>query len=353
MDKPLDIAYCLPTPSEPERAAVQSLGLPATIDFTLQWTIYRMQQQGTPNQVTRVSIQFDPQILSLTATIALARQHGMVVEHQREESHYLSGIMALDAVPQLAAELAAYLERVWTAEQALQPVERATTTGEVEVIAFGFERQEELTATVTGEQLDWTERRLILRSVGQAQAAEQALRARVTKAQTKLEALNERKQGKKRLRDGDALRQRAEAIVARYQVGGLLQLTYGETVREHPVQAYGGQPAGIRQERDVWVQVTVYEAALQAACQRLGWKAYATNAERAGLSLTEATLAYRSEYLVERCFGRLKGKPLTAHAHVPAKGRARDRLDPLALHLLAGPDGVGVCRPPASGGGEN
>ena len=144
-----------------------------------------------------------------------------------------------------------------------------------------------------------------------AQAAEQALRARVTKAQAKLEALNERKQGKKRLRDVEALRQQAEAIVARYQVGGLLQLTYGEAVREDSVRAYGGQPAGIRQERDVWVQVTVDEAALQAACQRLGWKAYATNAELAGLSLTEATLAYRSEYLIERCFGRLKGKPLT------------------------------------------
>ena len=220
-------------------------------------------------------------------------------------------LLPLSATQLPAEELASYLEPVWTTEQALQPVERATTAGEVEVIAFGFERQEELTATVAGEQLVWTERRLVLRSVGQAQAAEKALRARVAKAQAKLEALNERKKGKKRLREVAALRQRAEAIVARYKVAGLLQLTYGETVRERPVRAYGRRPAEIRPERDVWVEVAVDEVALQEACQRLGWKVYATNQERAGLSLTAATLAYRSEYLIERCFGRLKGKPLT------------------------------------------
>jgi len=220
-------------------------------------------------------------------------------------------LLPLSATQLPAEELAAYLEPVWTGEQALQPVERATSTGEVEVIAFGFERQEELTATVAGEQLVWTERRLVLRSVGQAQADEKALRARVAKAQAKLEALNERKQGKKRLRDVAALRQRAEAIVTRYKVAGLLQLTYGETVRERPVRAYGRRPVEIRQERDVWVEVAVDEVALQEACQRLGWKVYATNHELAGLSLTEATLAYRSEYLIERSFGRLKGKPLT------------------------------------------
>lgn len=104
VDQPLDIAYCLPTPSEPEQAAVQALGLPTTIDFTLQWAIYRMQQQGTPNQMTRVTLLFDPTILSFTATVFLAGQHGMKVEFVFEDSNYISGIMALDAVPQLAAE---------------------------------------------------------------------------------------------------------------------------------------------------------------------------------------------------------------------------------------------------------
>jgi transposase len=242
----------------------------------------------------------------------------------------------LSATQLPAAELAAYLEPVWTAEQALQPVERATTSGEVEVIAEGFERPAELTATVGGVPVGWTERRLVLRSVGQAQAAAQALRARLAKAQAALAALNERKKGKKRPRDVETLRQQAAAIEARYQVAGLLQLTYGETVREHPVGAYGRRPAEIRQERDVWVQIAVDEVALQAACQRLGWQVYATNHAPAGLSLTEATLAYRSEYLIERCFGRLKGKPLTlTPMYLQDDGRATGLIRLLTICLRA------------------
>jgi transposase len=242
----------------------------------------------------------------------------------------------LSATQLPAAELAAYLEPVWTAEQALQPVERATPTGEGEVIAEGFERPAELTATVAGVPVVWTERRLVLRSVGQAQAAAQALRARLAKAQAALAALNERKKGKKRPRDVETLRQQAAAIAARYQVAGLLQLTYGETVREHPVGAYGRRPAEIRQERDVWVQIAVDEVALQAACQRLGWQVYATNHAPAGLSLTAATLAYRSEYLIERCFGRLKGKPLTlTPMYLQDDGRATGLIRLLAICLRA------------------
>jgi len=43
----------------------------------------------------------------------------------------------------------------------------------------------------------------------------------------------------------------------------------------------------------------------------LGWRVYGSNAPQAQLSLEQAVLAYREEYLIERNFGRLKGKPLT------------------------------------------
>ena len=53
------------------------------------------------------------------------------------------------------------------------------------------------------------------------------------------------------------------------------------------------------------------EAALEAAVRRLGWRVYGTNQPREQLSLEQAVLAYRSEYLVERSLGRLKGRPLS------------------------------------------
>jgi transposase len=45
--------------------------------------------------------------------------------------------------------------------------------------------------------------------------------------------------------------------------------------------------------------------------RRLGWRLYSTNQPAQQLSLEHAVLAYRSEYLVERSLGRLKGRPLS------------------------------------------
>src|SRR5205807_4334890 len=53
------------------------------------------------------------------------------------------------------------------------------------------------------------------------------------------------------------------------------------------------------------------EQAVEAAIRRFGWRVYATNQAKEMLSLSQAVLAYREEYLVEHGFGRLKGKPLS------------------------------------------
>ena len=42
---------------------------------------------------------------------------------------------------------------------------------------------------------------------------------------------------------------------------------------------------------------------LERAVSRLGWRIYVTNQGREQLSLAQAVLAYRSEYLVERSLG--------------------------------------------------
>jgi transposase len=48
-----------------------------------------------------------------------------------------------------------------------------------------------------------------------------------------------------------------------------------------------------------------------AAVRQLGWRVYATNAPAEHLSLAQAVLAYRSQYLVESDFSRLKRPPLS------------------------------------------
>src|SRR5919206_1691367 len=128
---------------------------------------------------------------------------------------------------------------------------------------------------------------------------------------TQIEALNQRGRGKKRCETVAALRQAVVAIVQRYGVEDLIgfRLTQHDTPRA--VRAYRGQPARVDHDRHATVEVRVDEGALEATIGRLGWRVYGTNQPLASLSLAQAVLAYRSEYQVERSFGRLEGRPLS------------------------------------------
>jgi transposase len=221
---------------------------------------------------------------------------------------YLCPLSALQVPADL---LDTYLAPVWTGEQAVTPIYRYRTPGHPEQIAEGYEVQEPLTAVVAGETCTWTERRLVIRSLAQAQAGETALHARLAQAQTALASLTTRRQGKPRCTELTTVREAAEAILARYRVQGLLRLHYEAHVDERPVRRYGARPATVRVEREVRVTAEVDEDAITAAVQRLGWRVYATNHHTAHLTLTQAVLAYRSAYLIERGFGRLKGQPLS------------------------------------------
>jgi transposase len=208
-------------------------------------------------------------------------------------------------------QMESYLSVVWTGQQPLTPIYRRGENGAEEQVAEGYERDETVMAVVEGESIEWQERRLVVRSLQQARREEEKLRTRLQKAQAELMALNEWKQGKKRFREVEALRQAGEAIVKRHAVDGLLQLSCTETVTERAVRPYGERAATARVEKEVHLRVLLDEAALAKAIRSLGWRVYVTNQPAEQLSLAQAVLAYRSEYLIEHGFGRLKGKPLS------------------------------------------
>lgn len=204
-----------------------------------------------------------------------------------------------------------YLNPVWSGEQALTPISRQKQDGTAEQIAEGYELIEPLSAVVDGETINWRERRLIIRSLQYAKVAEVGLQARMERAQADLEALNEHKQGKTHFREIEPLRQAAEAIVKKHRVEGLLNLSYEAVKEERALRRYGNRPAATRVEREARLCVEVDQEAVNKARRDLGWRVYATNQPGEQLSLTQAVLAYRDEYLIERGFGRLKGKPLS------------------------------------------
>jgi transposase len=208
-------------------------------------------------------------------------------------------------------ELDEALEPVYSGEQALIEVFRAHEQGDPVLIAQGYEYHRPISVFVEDTEHAWTERRWVVRSIRHAKSAQAALDARVTQAKEQVEALNQRGRGRKRFEDVDTLRQAVNAIVQRYRVEEFLWLRYDQQTTSRSVRAYQDRPAYVKEESQATVEVRVDEAALELAVRRLGWRIYSTNQPVAQLSFEQAVLAYRSEYLVERSLGRLKGRPLS------------------------------------------
>jgi transposase len=250
---------------------------------------------------------------------------------QAQQDYYLCPL-ATTQLPD--AVLAAYLQPVWAGTQPLTAVTRPSATDQPELIAEGDEQSVTLSAQVRGKPITWTERHLIVRSIKLAKAATEALHARLAKAQTELAYLNERKQGKKRSHDVASVQQAAQAILKRHRVEGLLTVTITQQVEERRVRAYGNRLAEVREERAVCLHTQVDAPAVEEAIRWLGWRVYATNQAKEGLSLEQAVLAYREEYLVERGFGRLKGKPLSlSPMYVQSDQRATGLIRLLSIGL--------------------
>src|SRR6266581_6198035 len=95
-----------------------------------------------------------------------------------------SGDFYLCPLPQVQlakGEFDAALEAIWSGKPTLSSVVREGLKGELELIAEGYEYPVAMSQQV-GEQVhNWPERRLVVRSMRQAHAAEAALRARVAK----------------------------------------------------------------------------------------------------------------------------------------------------------------------------
>ena len=229
--------------------------------------------------------------------------------HLEAGGDYYLGPFSSTQVPR--ERLDNYLKPVWTGEQPLTSVERCGVNGKAAKIAEGFEVRKTLTAIHEGKEITWEERRLVVRSLAHAKTAKIALYARLQQAQTAIEALTQRKQGKETITTVEELQQAAEKLLQHFAVEGLLRIQISEKVQEQPVRKYKDRPAEIRTQRQLTITIQKEEIALHETIRRLGWRVYGTNCPVEELTLEQAVLAYREEYLVEHCFGRLKGKPLS------------------------------------------
>jgi len=179
-------------------------------------------------------------------------------------------------------------------------------------IAYGFEVSRLQEIMVNTEIVVWQERLLVIRSHSYTQTMHKGLHRRLDKAEAALKKLTPaRGRGKQQIKDKQSLLDAIKKIEKQYRVQGLFHYHYNSEDKERHIRAYKDKPARIERKVRYQLTVTRNQDAIVQAEFRAGWRIYATNAPAETLSLTEAVLAYRDQYIEENIFRRLQGKFLS------------------------------------------
>jgi transposase len=186
-----------------------------------------------------------------------------------------------------------------------------------DLLAAGYELSRTLSASVNGQPVTWTERVLVVRSRAVAAEASRDLQQRLVKAEAALQHLTPPPgRGQRAYRDAAALQTAVAAVLARYDVAGLLQVTWRRD--EAVVTRYVGRggpgpqrPTRTEVHERYYITAVARDAAAIAAQQaRFGWRIYVTNMPAARLTLGQAVCHYRGGWCLERGFHQVKDRPL-------------------------------------------
>ena len=234
----------------------------------------------------------------------------------RGQDHYLTPLADLKDEPGLLAELL----RPWQGREAeatriFLPEDRPTDGSEPDpkqALACGFEVSRPRRASVNGRTIVWEERLLVIRSFSYMHTLQASLRRHLDQAEAAFRDLTPlRQRGKRQIQDEASLLAAIAQIEKKYRVQGLFHIDHRLEVAERSIRGYQDKPARVERKVRYHLTVTRNEAAIAAAEFQAGWRIYATNAPVDKLSLAQAVLAYREQYIEENIFRRLQGKLLS------------------------------------------
>ena len=158
-----------------------------------------------------------------------------------------------------------------------------------------------------GDNFSWNEQRLVVRSLNHARKQEHRLHKHIKEAQTAIAKLNRRGRGIKIL-DEKELVAAVDTILKKHKLQSLLQIEYRREEQKTLKKATRKREAYIFVETSITAYSTLNQEALEHYVRHLGWRVYVCNDP--ALTIEEAVLAYRQEYLIEHGFARYKGKVL-------------------------------------------
>jgi transposase len=227
---------------------------------------------------------------------------------QAGDDYYLMPLAKTGDVPELLVEL---LELVWNREQSLELIYLPTESDEGDekqkAIAVGYET----TRAQKTQQIEWEERILVVYTPYLARNARRGLTQRLDKAEQAILALTPpRGRGKRQKTDLSALQACVDAIVKKYRVVGLLDVSYICQEEQRSIRKYKDHPARTEVSVRYVTQVQRNQQAIAETRRIMGWRLYVTNAPAELLSLSKAVSVFRGSPRMERNFARLKGSPL-------------------------------------------
>lgn len=221
-----------------------------------------------------------------------------------------------------ADEMSQWMEAANRGEYPLRPIYVEAERGNRKQLAegYGFERQvsAEITAEDHTETQEWTEQVFLVRSESYRQVLQKGLDGRLQRATDKLLALTPPPaRGKRQIQEEEELVKAADAILKAHDVEGLLTYTFERQEKSQTKYIGRGRGHAERPKREIvtvryQITAVVRQAAAITSLQKtFGWRAYVTNAPAQHLTLEQAVLTYREEWLIEHGFHRLKGAPLS------------------------------------------
>ncbi len=182
----------------------------------------------------------------------------------------------------------------------------------------------------TNKWVRWHERYLVVYSKSLASAAIRGQQQRINQAQTALEKLAD-KPGD----DQELLNQKVETILKRHRVSEFFSVTITAEILTEIRHIGRGRPTAKSPKQQVrrvrlQIQIQRQRAAIEMAEQLAGWRLYVTNASTTKLTLPQAVIYYRDEWLLERGFHRFKRGSLPA---LPIYFQNQDRIAGLMFLL--------------------
>jgi len=277
------------------------------------------------------------------------RQHGLLytgdckmsalatrAELVAEKDYYL---MPLPRTGDNAEQIETWIDEAAAGKQPLQKLTRVNEKGKRVVFAWAYERERPQSSKVADEDVAWTERVQVVRSLELAKRQAQQLEERLGEATAALQDLTPPVgRGHKQYREEEPLRTAVASLLEQHRVEGLLTILWER--EEHQQTRYRGRGRGgpgrptytTTKVRYVITKVQRNDAAIEETKARQGWRVQVTNLPASRWSLRAAVLVYNGGWSVERDFHLLKDQPLFVREDEQIAGLTR--LLTIALRVL-------------------